>query len=134
LECKYYTSEANERDDDINRQNWNANAKDPIENTNLDWHYLQEIDGSPTLGGLPVDFEDAFLYDGKRQLRIRYNPKVSSFKKNVLESKIDTIGGKYPFIFRNGNVEYREFPISGLITLLSDENALFVDYIQEEQP
>lgn len=133
LECKYYTSEDNERDDDINRQNWNANAKDPSENTNLDWHYLQEIDGSPTQSGLPVDFEDAFLYDGKRQLRIRYNPKISSFKKTVLETKIDTIGGKYPFIFRNGNVEYREFPISGLITLLSDENALFVNYNQEEQ-
>lgn len=134
LECKYYTSEAEERDDDYNRQMWNASAKDPIENTNFDWHYLQEIDGTPTQSGLPVDFEDAFLYDGKRQLRIRYNPKISSFKKNVLETKMDTIGGKYPFIFRNGNVEYREFPISGLITLLSDENALFADYIQEEQP
>jgi hypothetical protein len=25
-------------------------------------------------------FEDAYLYDGERQLRIRFNPKVSSFK------------------------------------------------------
>ena len=27
----------------------------------------------------------------------------------------------------NGNVEYKEFPISGLITCLSDENNLFID-------
>lgn len=72
-----------------------------------------------------VDFEDAFLYDGKRQLKIRFNPKVSSFKKNLLEAKIDTIGSQYPFIFKNGNVEYREFPISGLISRVMDEQNLF---------
>ena len=73
-----------------------------------------------------ADFEDAFLYDGKRQLKIRFNPKISSFKTDLLESKIDTIGGKYPFIFRNGNTYYKEFPISGLISYLSDNDQLFM--------
>lgn len=72
-----------------------------------------------------ADFEHAFLYDGERQLKIKYNPKISSFKNTLLESKIDTIGSKHPFIFRNGNVKYKEFPISGLISYLSDENDLF---------
>lgn len=70
---------------------------------------------------ISANFEDAFLYDGKRQLRIRYNPKISSFKKDVLETKTDTIGGKFPFIFRNGSVSYKEFPISGLISRLENE-------------
>lgn len=73
-----------------------------------------------------VDFENAFLTDGKRQLKIKYNPKVSSFKRNVLETKVDTIGGAYPFIFRNGRVSYNEFPISGLISYLSDNENLFL--------
>ena len=77
-------------------------------------------------GPVVADFEDAFLYDGERQLKIRFNPKVSSFKSTILETKTDTIGGKYPFIFRNGNVEYKEFPISGLISLLGDENNEFL--------
>ena len=72
-----------------------------------------------------VDFEDAFLYDGERQLRIRYNPKVSSFKRNVQEAKVDTIGSKYPFIFRNNSVYYSEFPISGLISYWMDNENLF---------
>lgn len=72
-----------------------------------------------------VDFEHAYLYDGERQLKIKYNPKVSSFKTTLMETKIDTIGSKYPFIFKNGNVGYKEFPISGLISFLSDENRLF---------
>ena len=29
---------------------------------------------------ITANFEDIFLSDGKRQLRVRYNPKVSSFK------------------------------------------------------
>ena len=71
------------------------------------------------------DFEDAFLYDGDRQLKIRFNPKISSFKSTVLESKTNTIGSQYPFIFRNGNVEYKEFQISGLISILGDESNEF---------
>ena len=74
-----------------------------------------------------VDFEDAFLFDGERQLKIKYNPKVSSFKTTILESKTDTLGSKYPFIFRNGNVEYKEFPISGLISYWMDDEDLFAE-------
>ena len=72
-----------------------------------------------------ADFDHAFLYDGERQLKIKYNPKITSFKTTLMETKVDTIGNKYPFIFRNGNVNYKEFPISGLISYLSDENKLF---------
>jgi hypothetical protein len=73
-----------------------------------------------------ADFEDMFLYDGKRQLKIRFNPKVTSFKNTILETKTDTIGNKFPYFFRNGSVSYKEFPISGLISMLMDDNELFV--------
>lgn len=69
----------------------------------------------------PVDFEHMFLFDGERQLCIKYNPKIASFKSTILENKVDTIGGKYPFFFRNGNIGYKEFSISGLISGLMDE-------------
>lgn len=72
------------------------------------------------------DFEDVFLFDKYRQLKIRFNTKVSSFKSTILETKIDTLGGKYPFIFRNGTIEYKEFPISGLISYLTDNDELFM--------
>lgn len=75
---------------------------------------------------ITADFEDSFLFDGKRQLKIRFNPKVSSFKTDILESKIDTLGGKHPFIFRNGHVSYKEFPISGLISYQMDEANFFI--------
>lgn len=71
-------------------------------------------------------FEDAFLYDGKRQLRIRFNPKISSFKPVVQESKKVTLGRKYPYILRNGVVNYKEFSISGLISYLMDNDEMFM--------
>ena len=81
---------------------------------------------------ISVDFEDAFLYDGERQLKIRFNPSISSFKSTVLESKMETIGSKFPFIFRNGSVEYKEFPVGGLISMISDPNERFLEGIQSE--
>ena len=77
-----------------------------------------------------ADFEDMFLYDGERQLKVRFNPKVNSFKNTVPEQKIETIGSKFPFIFRNGHVCYKEFPISGLISFQMDEAMLFLNDVE----
>lgn len=74
------------------------------------------------------DFEDLFLLDGERQLKIRFNPKVSSMKNTVLETKVNTIGSKYPFITRNGKVNYKEFSLSGLISYQMDNNNTFLDW------
>jgi hypothetical protein len=76
------------------------------------------------------DFEYTYIGDKDHQLKLKFNPKISSFKNTILETKTDTIGGKYPFVFRNGRVEYKEFPISGLISLQSDPNELFLKGVQ----
>lgn len=73
-----------------------------------------------------VDFEDMFLFDGERQLNIRFNPKVSIYKKDLSESKTETMGSKYPYISRNGNIDYKEFSISGLISYQMDNVELFM--------
>lgn len=78
-------------------------------------------------GAIKVDFIDAFLYDGKRQLKIQFNPKISSLKETVLETKMDTIGSQYPFILRNGYVQYKELAIQGLLSLLSDDSGRFMN-------
>lgn len=72
-----------------------------------------------------ADFEDLFLYDGERQLKVKFNPKVATFKPNVVESKTNTLGSKHPFIVRNGQVNYKEFSISGLISYQMDDIELF---------
>lgn len=80
-----------------------------------------------------LTFEDILLYDGERQLKLRFNPKVSSFKDTILETKTDTIGGKYPTFYRNGKVQYKEFPISALISMLMDDNKEFLSYTNTDK-
>lgn len=69
--------------------------------------------------------EHIYLSDGDRCLKVKYNPKITSFKTTILEQKTDTIGGKYPFFARNDAVSYKEIPISGLISYHMDENNYF---------
>ena len=68
------------------------------------------------------NFEDIFLVNAERQLRIKFNPTISGFKYNTMESQQVTLGSQFPFVKRNGNNFYRSFSISGLITSFMDDN------------
>lgn len=81
-----------------------------------------------------ADFEDLFLYDGQRQLVVKFNPKVSTFKENRVEQKTETIGSKYPFIIKNGSVSYKELTISGLISYQMDSIEQFMTKDDLELP
>ncbi len=65
-------------------------------------------------------FEDIFLTTKDQQLKIRFDPQVNNYSRVVSESLTETIGSKYPFIRRNGRVDYKTFSISGTITYFSD--------------
>ena len=64
--------------------------------------------------------EDIFLTTAQNQLKIRFDPEVANFSHVVSQSLTETIGSKYPFIRRNGNVNYRTFSLSGTITHFMD--------------
>ena len=72
-----------------------------------------------------VIFDDMFLTTKDRQLKIKFNPTVSSFKRTIQESRTDTIGSQFPFVRVNGNANYAQFPIGGLISFQIDESNLF---------
>ncbi|MBO7079309.1 MAG: hypothetical protein J6W64_05815 [Bacilli bacterium] len=69
-----------------------------------------------------------YLSDATHLLRIRFNPNISTFKPTILESKLDTIGNKYPYIFRNGIVNYKEFALTGLLSYLMDDKNTFLAF------
>lgn len=77
---------------------------------------------SPTVEAL---YEHIFLVGNNKQLKIKFNPKVSSWKRTLQEAKVETIGSQYPFITRNGNINYFTFPLEGLVSYWLDEQELF---------
>jgi hypothetical protein len=72
-----------------------------------------------------IIFDDMFLTTKDRQLKIKFNPTVSSFKRTIQESRTDTLGAQFPFVRRNGHTNYAQFPIGGLISFQIDESELF---------
>lgn len=94
---------------------------------------VQTIDTNGNRGLLNVaripairEWDYAYLLgDGGRQLKLQFDNTMNSYIYNFSESKTDTIGGKYPFITRNGNMQYRTIPINGLISFNMDENNTF---------
>ncbi len=84
-----------------------------------------ELDGS-NRNTFCVDFEYSYLLHNDVQLRLMFNQNMSSFKHTTLTSKQDTLGSKYPYLTRNGNAYYAEFPITGLISFQMDPDRTFI--------
>ena len=76
-------------------------------------------------------FDHIFLTGEDKQLKIEFNPSISSFKRVLTESRVDTIGSQYPYIKRNGYVNYAQFPLGGLIASAMDEDGIFTTKAQE---
>ena len=71
------------------------------------------------------DFDFTFLCDKNQNLNIGLNSNVT-FKQIIQEAKVDTIGSRFPYFYRNGDVNYREFNISGLISYETDPYEVFI--------
>lgn len=73
------------------------------------------------------DFNYSFLVGrDEKQLKLKLDNSISSFKINVTDSNNDTIGGVYPISRRVGNTHYKSFSVTGLISFNIDENYLFM--------
>lgn len=64
--------------------------------------------------------EHIFLTAKDKQLKIKFDPQVSNYSHVISEALNQTLGAQYPFIIRNGNVNYKTFSLSGTITNFMD--------------
>ena len=132
---------------------WEDIANKTFENSTMDWEFddfsiqsgvfyqygAQTRDNRGRRSGMIKteqemgQFEDAFLTekgqskDEAVQLKIRYDMNISNMIVNVGEARTDTIGSKYPYVRRNGNMYYHSFPFSFLITAYTDNNHIFAN-------
>lgn len=76
----------------------------------------------------PVEIDDIVLCDKNELIILKYNPVITNFKHTTQDSVLGTLGGKYPIIRRNGDMDYRQFNLSGTIFIdkLYNENELYV--------
>ena len=140
---------------------WEDVANKTFENSTLDWDYYdfsiesgvfyqygaQSRDNRGRRSAMIKttqemgQFDDAFLTEHGEslqdavQLKIRYDMNISNSMINIGQAKTDTIGSKYPYIRRNGDMYYHSFPFSFLITAYTDNNHIFAteDELKDNQ-
>ena len=79
-----------------------------------------------TSGTVMPDFYDVFLSAGDKQISLRYDYKISTFKPVVNRNKIDTLGGKYPKFAENAILNYKQFAISATLSAEIDPYQQFL--------
>lgn len=116
----------------IKNYQWTGNnsftyADKTIENGIFYKYTAQIIDAQGFLGTAVttdkqlVSTNYAYINSEDKQLALKFDTTISSLKKILTESVTNTLGAKYPFVKRNGDVNYYQFPISGLITYRQDD-------------
>ena len=76
---------------------------------------------------IACDFNDAFLIEGTSHLKLEYNFNVTSLNINTMETKVDMLGSKYPFITRNADTYYKTLQLSGLLSAYMNIDSMFID-------
>lgn len=122
---------------------WEDIAGKTFANSVIDWEWqdftaqsgvyyqyaMQSVDNYSHRGQLQksevvmMEYEDSFLYEKGQQLKLKYNFNISTLNTKVNEQVIETIGDRYAHILRDGEIYYRTFSFSGLITQLMDSDA-----------
>lgn len=81
-------------------------------------------DGSGIVFSLVYTADDLLLAhkDGSnlKTLNIKYNPDITSMKLVTGDAITQTLGSKYPYFRRNGEMKYKQFNIGGLISYHED--------------
>lgn len=103
-----------------------------VENGIIYKYAIQKVNKNKIRGVMTVskpvlcNFNYAYLYADGVQLKLQLDTQISSFKTNLYRTKQDAIGNKYPLFFENGSVSYKAFPLNGLISIVEDEQELFI--------
>lgn len=106
---------------------------DPTAESGVWYRYsVQFFDESTKVLYMPIttetvilNLDDIILNSNNILLKVKYNPQVSNYKYNVMESTTNTLGSKYPYVRRNGNSNYRTFSLGGLISYNADKTEDF---------
>lgn len=71
------------------------------------------------------------LFDGENIIKLSYDFQVSNDTPNSRLTKVDTIGGKYPYFSTNAATDYHSFPIQGKIAVEDNytEDGELSDYL-----
>lgn len=69
--------------------------------------------------------DDIFLVTKDIIFKVVFNPEITSYKRNLQDIVTPTLGGRYPFVRRNGHQSYRTFNLNGLLSWEQGDQSIF---------
>lgn len=92
-----------------------------------------EIDGSQKSAvAAMVELDDIFLTDKNNILKVRLDPNIDSYKINVNDNILTTIGSKYPYAVRSTENYYKTYSMGGLISFEADIVNNILDVLESQ--
>ena len=76
-------------------------------------------------------YDYTYLMDNQHCLQVQFDENISNLKYNVQDVITQTLGGKYPYVRRNGNMNYRTFEVGGIISYLSNPSGMSEEQIND---
>lgn len=73
---------------------------------------------SEKISTVDCEFSGIWLIGKEQKYQLQFNDEISEISNNETYNVVTTLGSKYPFIIKNGNVNYRTFSVTG--TLISE--------------
>ena len=77
----------------------------------------------PTLRNFAFSY---LLGYGEQQLKLEFDNNINNYNIRVVDSSLEGLGSKYPFINRNNSIYYHTFGITGLVSFNMDEQNTFL--------
>lgn len=112
---------------DINKNRYNH--KDKFVESLETYEYSVQTEtsgiyGTENIKEIDTEFDGIWFIGGENTYSITKNIEIGESNNNIVENTVTTLGNKYPFICRNGVINYKTFPVNGLLMSKETEESM----------
>lgn len=92
-----------------------------------------DILGSESIEEIYTEFKGIWIVGDKNAQQLIYNTEISEIKSNISQNIVTTLGSRYPFLIKNGSVNYREFTVQGKLVSKETAKGQGIDKYEEKK-
>lgn len=92
-----------------------------------------DILGSESIEEIYTEFKGIWIVGDKNAQQLIYNTEISEIKSNISQNIVTTLGSRYPFLIKNGSINYREFTVQGKLVSKETAKGQGIDKYEEKK-
>lgn len=92
-----------------------------------------DILGSESIEEIYTEFKGIWIIGDKNAQQLIYNTEISEIKSNISQNIVTTLGSRYPFLIKNGSINYREFTVQGKLVSKETAKGQGIDKYEEKK-